>query len=363
MFAQRTRRRPTGTRTALTALVALALAGCQSDEILPGQTEAKDREARLEHYETSALTFYDGGNYPRAEVMAERWLAEQPGDKKARRVLAGSKLQQATPRKLREAEAILVELVKLDWPHPTRGDISFEVQSDLAQTYTLLADLYDRDVRELDGRLRGDTTSSSQETLEQLEGQRRQRDELLAKALPLWEQVLAKSKDNPHALAALAKGNLQLGRDEAGIHYAQRYLGLSQSSQVGWQERMKEYEATARKQDGTLDDRQRGWFVQRVTAARDREKGIHLLLGSVYMRRQQYVPAIDSFSNVIRLDPSVPAAYAERAQAYAAMSQFGMASTDLEEYLKITDPQYHRNERVLAMEKLERWRKAAGTSR
>ena len=101
--------RPAGRACALATLLAGAtlLGGCQSDGLgLPGEEEAKDKETRLEYYETAALTYYDGGSYDRAEQMAERWLKESPGDKKALRVLARSKLNQGTPTKLREAERI-----------------------------------------------------------------------------------------------------------------------------------------------------------------------------------------------------------------------------------------------------------------
>jgi Tfp pilus assembly protein PilF len=347
----------------LTAVLGVLLGGCQSDNLgLPGQEEAKDKETRLEYYETSALTYYDGGNYERAELMAEKWLKEAPGDKKARRVLARSKLNQGTPQKLREAEKILVELVNLDWTHPTRGNIRFEVQSDLAQVYTDLADLYDRDMRELEAELRRGTSADAARGEEQMARQRRARDDLLGRALPLWEQVLAANPNNPYAMAALAKGHLQMGNESAGLHYAEQFLRLSESSQVGWRRQMEEYEREANKQETKLDSQQREHFVQRVQAAREKTKRMHLLVGSVHMRRQDYASAVASYTAVIRTDPSVPAAYIERSQAYASLGQFGLAVDDIEQYLQLTDPQRHREERVQAMELLETYRRAGGTS-
>ena len=184
--------RPAGRACALATLLAGAtlLGGCQSDGLgLPGEEEAKDKETRLEYYETAALTYYDGGSYDRAEQMAERWLKESPGDKKALRVLARSKLNQGTPTKLREAERILVKLVDLDWTHPTRGNIRWEVQSDLAQVYTDLADLYHREIVELEGELRGGMAADPNGTEARLAKQRGQRDSLLGNAeLPVLLQ-------------------------------------------------------------------------------------------------------------------------------------------------------------------------------
>ncbi len=347
---------------AATCVVALgACAGCQSGDLgLPGQEEAKDRETRIEHYETAALTYYDHGNYPRAEELAELWLKEVPGDKKARRVLARAKLNQGTAPKLREAEKILSELVRLPWTHPTRGDISFEVKSDLAQCYSDLADLYHRDALSLEADARRGIASGGQRTEEQIQRQRRERDALLGRALPLWEQVLAANPDNPYALAALAKGNLQMGNDDAGLHYTQRYLALTEANQLGWRKTMEEYERVARQQGSQLDTPQRAAFVARVQAVRERTKQMHLLVGSVHMRRQDYPAAIASYSSVIEIDASVPAAYVERAQAYAAIGQFDRAVADIEEYLGITDPQIHRDERVRAMELLQTYQRAQG---
>ncbi len=82
---------------------------------------------------------------------------------------------------------------------------------------------------------------------------------------------------------------------------------------------------------------------------------MHLMLASVHMRRQEFGSAIEEYSEVIKLDASLPAAYVERAQAYAALRQYRPAVADLEEYLKITDPQMHREERLNAVELLDRY--------
>ncbi|MGE0193852.1 MAG: tetratricopeptide repeat protein [Planctomycetota bacterium] len=346
---------------ALALLVAGAtlLTGCQSDGLgLPGQEEAKDEQTRLEYYETAALTYYDGGSYQNAEIMAERWLKAKPGDKRARRVLARSKLNQGTPVKLREAEVILKDLVNLDWTHPTRGDTRFEVQGDLAQVYSDLADHYHREVIELEEELRSGRSPNPGAAEQRLAKQRMERNNLLAQAMGLWEQVLAANRDNPFALAAMAKGHLQMGNEDAGLYYAEQYLRLAETSQAGWRNWMQQFEAEANRQDGTLDPQQREFFIARMQSAREKAKAMHLLVGTVNMRRQDYPRAIQHYTAVIRMDPNVPAAFIERAQAYAAMGQFSLALDDVENYLEMTDPQVHRNERVQAMELLETYRAA-----
>ena len=261
---------------ALAACFLLLLPACQGSQALEnlsdnitGDEEKKDQQAREHYYETSALTFYDGGNYERAEIMAERWLEEEPGNKKARRVLARSKLNQGTPAKLREAEDILLDLVDLPWSHPTRGDISWEVKMDLAQVYTNLADLYDRDVRALDRKSRLDPGGPGSQIDRQLATQVRKRDALIHKAMPLWENVLHRSPRHSHALAALAKGHLQLGQNETGLTYAKQYLALSQQNQRAYRAEMKRYEAYATQEHGVgLDNTQRAEFVNRIHRTR-----------------------------------------------------------------------------------------------
>jgi tetratricopeptide (TPR) repeat protein len=90
--------------------------------------------------------------------------------------------------------------------------------------------------------------------------------------------------------------------------------------------------------------------------ARDKEMGMRLLLGAVYMRREQFAMAVKEYDEIIAMDPAVPAAYVERAQAYAALGVYSEAVKDLERYLKMTDPQKQRRSRVQAAQLLERYR-------
>ena len=342
---------------------ALSIAiGCLALALVPAcqgsgfNEEAEDAEARVDHYETAAVTYYDGGKYAEAERMFASWVKEQPRNKRARRGLARSKMMQGTPPKLREAEAIFVEIVDLPWQHPERGDISYEVESDLATTYMQLADFYDRDVRDLDRALRSDETVRGASTRRKLQQQVEKRNELLYKAIPLWSSVLKKSKRNQYALSGLAKANLQLGNDSQGIYYAKDYLKLSQESRQWWRKQHDDWVEKVGEEN--VSRAMRTQLLAKAHGARQKEKLMHLLMASVYMRRQEYRDAVGSYTEVIKIDSSVPAAYIERAQAYAALSQYGLAIDDIEQYLKITDPERHRNERVNAGDLLQRYKMA-----
>jgi tetratricopeptide (TPR) repeat protein len=82
------------------------------------------------------------------------------------------------------------------------------------------------------------------------------------------------------------------------------------------------------------------------------------MLASVHMRRMEFGQATQRYTSVIKIDSTVPAAYLERAQAYAALGEHKRAIADLEEYLKITDPAMHRQQRMNAVELLDRYQNA-----
>jgi tetratricopeptide (TPR) repeat protein len=337
-------------------LLAAPLAGCSSD--LPSaQDKVEDAKARADYYEQAAKTYYDGGKYESAVQMWEKTLENKPGDQWARFGLAKSLQMIGTPQALRRAEGILVKILPLDWQHPTRGDVRFEVQTALATVYSDLADLYDRDMRVLEDRMGEPNRPDARDVQANYEVQKSKRNELLRKSLPLYEQVLARSRENPYALAGLAKGNLMAGNDEAGLHYAERYLALSQSSQVEWRKKLREWETMMQ---GSVTPEQRAFYVAKIQGAREKEKGMHLLLGAVHMRREEFDRAVTEYGAVIELDPATPAAYVERAQAYAALGRYSLAVGDLEQYLKMTDPEKQRRSRVNAAELLDRYRRIQG---
>ena len=118
---------------------------------------------------------------------------------------------------------------------------------------------------------------------------------------------------------------------------------------------MDDYEKALK---GQMSEEQRRVFVQKIVGAREKEKKTWLMLASTYMRRMEFAQAVNAYTRVIKLDSAVPAAYVERAQAYGALSQYKLAINDLEEYLKITDPQMHRSQRLNAVEMLDRYQSA-----
>ena len=348
------------------AAAALLLVGCSSMPGTDAAEQQKDSSARAEYYETAAVTYYDGARYDLAAMQFRRVLEERPTDKKAKRGLGKSLYMDAAGNqglsrgeraaRLREAQTMLEEVVPLEWPNPNgQGSRRYEVQTDLALVYLELADLYDRDVRDLRYRMDRDPTASTSELSGTVEVQVSKRNELLNKAIPLLHEVLAASPENPYALASLAKAHLQAGNDETGIDFAQRYLNLSRRSQHQWKQQLDMY---AEAVEGRVTNQQRNFYMSKIAGARDKEKKMHLLLGSVYMRRSEFGKAANAYSQVIKIDQSVPAAYLERAQSLAALQQYNRAVNDLEEYLKITDPALHRTQRMKAVELLDRYQGA-----
>ncbi len=355
---------PTATHGLLVGILVFALAlagftttGCQGclaciDE---ANDEAKDNVARVEYFESAAVTYYDGGRYDLAEQQFRKVLAIDKTHKKARRGLAKSLYMQGTPEKLGEAAMIFEEIVNLDWPNPHGpGSRRYEVQTDLALTYSDIADYYERDRVILENKMRKDPNADPKQLNEWVRAQTTKRNEYLAKAIPLFQEVLVASPDNPYALAGLAKSNLQLGHEEEGINYALAYLKLSKQSQIGWRRKMAEWE-DAVGGPGKMQEQHRQEFLKKIGGAREKEKKMHLMLASVHMRRGEFGAAVEQYSEVIRLDSSVPAAYVERAQALAALREYRRAVADIEEYLKITDPTLHREQRLNAVELLDRY--------
>ena len=347
--------RAPGARPLLAVLAVIAfaaLAGC--DSLTPdGQDKKDDAKAKKQYYEEAAQTYFDGGKYEAAATQWKKILVEDPDYPKANWGLAQSLAKMGTPASLRQAEQIYLRIIDWDWKHPVRGDIKFEVQKDFADVYLELADFYDRDIRYLD-ELKGlpgeDQLVVRQRRVEQVS----QRDALLVKAIPLYTAVLEKSKDNPYAIAGLAKAHLQAGDDQSGMMYAKQYIEISSKSQELWQKQLDDMAA----QNGQMTEAQRDFFKTKIRGARDKEMKMHLLLGSVLARDKFYEAAVNEYDRVLSIDPAYPAAYVERAQAYAGTRNFKRAIQDIQEYLKVTDPVRHREGRVSAAELLSVYRKA-----
>jgi tetratricopeptide (TPR) repeat protein len=347
-------------RLAAALLAPLVLCACQGDFSMPmseGQEKAKDAKARSEYYESAALTYYDGGRYESAALMWQKVLAQKPDDQKAKWGLAKSLQMIGTPETLRQAEAVLLPIIDLDWTHPELGDRRHEVQGTLAMVYQDLADFYDRDIRYIEERIAEDPSGGTPELRQQLQTQIAQRNTLLSKAIPLWEAGLVRRGDNPYALAGLGKAYLMLGDDDKGIDYGRRYIQVARTSQIGWRKKKEEWEKLA---GDSVTAEQREVFVRKIQEARANELKVHLMLGAVHMRREQYQMALDEFNAVLEIDPATPAALVERAQAYGKLAQYTEAVTDLETYLKLTDPERQRAARARAAELLDRYRRMSG---
>jgi len=352
-----------------TLIASVGLSGCQACEQICGAgDEKKDNMARQDYFESAALTYYDGGRYDMAALQWRKVLAIVPDYKKAKRGLAkalymeaggprGSRSEKA--RMLRESQALFEEVVKLPWTRQNmRGgtvDRKFEVQTDLALVYAKLGDLYDRDIRDLNAAIKTDPNADEITLQKAITEETAKRDALLNRSIPVFHRVLKASPRNPYAMAGLAKVNMQLGNDEEGIRWAKEYLKQSQESQLNWKAEMEAYEKAAK---GQMQEEQRRIFVLKIVGAREKEKKTWLMLASVYMRRMEFGQAVNAYTRVIKLDAAVPAAYVERAQAYGALTEYKLAISDLEEYLKITDPQLHRMQRLLAVEMLDRYQAA-----
>jgi tetratricopeptide (TPR) repeat protein len=336
--------------------LALGLAGCSAlppVEMLvpPGQDKMVDEQTRKNHFTESAQTFYEGGRYNQA---AEQWikvLEIEPGSQKAKWGLAKSYAMIGTPTSLREAEKLYIEIFPQSFVHPTRGDIKFEVERDLAQVYVDLAEWLDRAMSQNKERLEKSKTPDPALQAAVVD-QRTRRDEYLRKAIPLYDSVLAKSPENPYALGGLAKAYLVLGDDRTGIEYAKRYIALSHKNQEQWTAQLRALE----KRMGKATDLERDFFLGRVRGAKDKEVGMRLLVGSTMIRDGRYDEAVEQYTWVLRLEPSKAAAYAERGQAFAMSGKYRRAVRDLEEYMKITDPVKHNEARVSAFELLEKYR-------
>lgn len=342
----------------LLILAGAFLPGCQSEDIpltRDYRDEEEDDAARIEYYETAALTYYQGGRFAESVRQWNKVLEIEPNRKKAKWGNARAFMGRGDIQSLRYAEAYLKEIVNLDWTHPTLGDRGFEVKRDLANTYSSIADHYDRDMRGIEHKLATDPNADARYLRNTLEIQQGKRDTYLRRAIPLYRQVLRESEENPYALAGLAKTHLQLDNDELGVMWANRYLSLSQESQRNWRDKMTWWEKEVGRENFTQD--QRGEFLDKIQGARAKEKKLRLLLGSVHFRRGEFDRASEQYTEVIRMDPSIPAAYIERAQTYAALRQYSRAASDVEEYLKITDPTEHREERINAAELLDRYQR------
>lgn len=329
------------------ALLLTSLAACSGPAPLTRdhRDEEEDDAARVENFETAALTYYEGGRYDNSILMWRKVLVVEPDNAKAKWGLARALMGKRDPVSLREAEDLLLAIMPLDWDHPTLGDRTFELKRDLANVYGTLADYYERDIRVLEDKLTNDPNADAEWHRSKLAEQKRKRNALLNKAIPVYRDVLQSSPNNQYALAGLAKSHFMMGNEDVGLDYASRYIRLARSSREGWK---KQLAREREKRGGELTTNQRNFFRDKIYGTIQKEKNVTLMMGSVYMRREEFGSAVAMFSRVLDMDDGEVAAYVERAQAYAGLGQYQMAVKDIEEYLKYTDPEMHRTQRVKA---------------
>ena len=351
-------------RIALTCLVALpaalllqACAGANVPLTQDYRDEAEDRIARRGYYEDAAITYLDGGRYNESISMWDKVLKDDPNNAKAKWGKARAYIGRGSVADLKEAIALLEEIKNLDWTDPTHGDRRFGVYRDLGNAYSELGEKYDADARRGERILETNPNAEVRRIEGQIAQQRGRRDENLNKAVPIYSQMLGMKKDSPYALAGLARAHLAMGNDDLGLMWANKYIHQTKGSQKFWRNKMADYEDLA---GNNMTDEERDFFLDKLEGGREKEKSMHLMVGSVYMRRGQYDMAAQAFTRVTDIDPDMPAPYVERAQAYARVRQYNLAVRDLEHYLKITDPVEHRDGRVNAAQLLDRYQRITG---
>lgn len=345
---------------ALACVLAAGLASTGCSALTPGgkENEPEDDNARKAHFEEAAQTYYDGGKYDQAVQQWRKVLAIEPDRPKANWGLAKSLSMSGSPQALREAEQIFDKIDDWNWVHPTLGDRRHEVLKDHAEVYLQLADHFDRDVIALESQL-DDPGADKPSIRRHMQEQIAKRNELLTRAIPIYERVLSLSPDNPYAIAGLAKAHLTVGNDARGVEFARRYMALSRTSQEGWE---SEYRDLEKNRGREATDEQRDFYKAKIRSAREKELKMHLLLASVFMRGRNYGGAIGEYDKVLEMDPARPAARVERAQARAAQGRYAQAIEDIEEYLKVTDPVKQRGARIRAAELLEQYRLKAAAN-
>jgi tetratricopeptide (TPR) repeat protein len=355
---------PRSLRAALTLLLALPsalLMGACADANVPltqdYRDEAEDRIARRGYYEDAAITYLDGGRYNESIEMWNKVLKDDPNNAKAKWGLARAYIGRGGVSDLKEAIALLEEIKDLNWTDPVHGDRKFGVYRDLGNAYSELGEKYDNDARRGVKILETNPNADVSRIEGQIAQQRGRRNENLAKAIPIYRQMLSMKENSPYALAGLARAHLSMGNDDLGLMWANKYILQTKGSQKFWRNKMADYEDVAGK---NMTDEQRDFFLDKLEGGREKEKTMHLMVGSVYMRRSQYDMAAQAFTRVTEIDPDMPAPYVERAQAYANARQYNLAVRDLEHYLKITDPVEHRDGRVNAAQLLDRYQRITG---
>lgn len=279
--------------------------------------------------ESDAREHAAAGRHAKAAASWRKVLTARPDDPWVKLSLAQALRVVGTPESLRLAEKSLVALVELDWQHPTRGNVRYEVD------HALAAVLWRR--------------------AEGVKG--KERAGLLARSITAWERLLAVQPRYPAALVGLARANLAMERDEAGFDYAERYLALCRDSRLRWEQQLAMWQARLGQ---AATPEQISLFAKRIEGARQKEEEATLLIAGAHMRRKEPKKALSRYDALIDPGPASGAVYLARAEAYAALDQPGKAVADLERCLELSSKDSDAELRRRATSLLERWRKAAG---
>lgn len=302
------------------ALVLLPLTFAQAEE-----PEAPTAEETARH-EREAKEHDGAGRHAEAVAAWKKVLAARPGDQWVKLSLARSLLGAGTSKSLQQAEKQLVALLEFDWQHPTRGDVRYQVDDTLASVLWCRAE-------EVEGKGRAG---------------------LLARAITAWERVLAARPQSPGALIGLARANLALGRDEAGLDYAERYLAMCHDSMRRWEQQRSLWQARLGQ---AATPAQMRVFSEKVEGARRQAEDVTLLIAGAHMRRKEPKKALARYDSLIDPGPASAAAYFGRAEAHVALKQLEKAVEDLERCLELATDASAATLRKRAEELLARCRK------
>lgn len=168
-------------RAALAASLLLLLPACLSEE----------QKNRIDTYKNTSASYYDVGDYERAEDQARKGLVVDPKDERLRLTLAWSLLMQAAEKKLEEAAAVFGE--------ETSGFGTSDARWYLGEGAAL---------QQL---ARAKSVSGKKEVQEQTPALRARARVALSHARELFEKKADTPADVPYFLALL---DLEEGRDE-----------------------------------------------------------------------------------------------------------------------------------------------------
>ena len=250
-------------------------------------------------------------------------------------------------------------ILDLDWTHPEIGDRGHEVKAHAGdglpgprrplrprRAHAPGPPAGDRGGAEARRR-----RATRAEMRQNIQTQIAKRNELLAKAIPLWETRHQGAARPPLRARGLGQGlpDARQRRRRASTT-ARQYIMVVRASQY---EKRKAQEGVggAAGQAGHLGAA-RGLRAAKSRSARQRAEGPPPPRLRCTCAARSTRSRSRSTARSWRSTPPRPAALVERAQAQAKLGKFPLAVKDLEDYLKLTDPQRQRAARTRAAELL-----------